>query len=91
MPKLKDLYAKYKDQGLVVIGIHDQGEHEKMEAFVKEKQMPYPCAADVEGATADVYNVEALPHTLLIDRRGIVRSLDAEDYEKLVPKLLQEN
>ena len=90
MPKLIELYGKYKDQGLVVIGIHDEGEHEKMEAFVKEKAMPYPCVADVSGATAEVFGVDGIPCAILIDRKGIVREIKSEDYEKTIPKLLEE-
>ena len=37
VPKLKELWARHKDQGLVLIGVHSTMGGEKMAAFVKEQ------------------------------------------------------
>jgi peroxiredoxin len=90
VPKLKTLHEKFKDRGLVVLGIHDSSENEKMEAFVKEKAIPFPCVADIEGVTLERFGGEGLPYAVLIDRRGIIHELAATDYEDTIPKLLEE-
>ena len=41
---------------------------------------------------ADTLGVNAVPTIFLIDRKGIVRSVEARDaYDKLVPELLKES
>lgn len=87
-PHLKAWYKKYKDKGLVIVGMtkyYGQGGGRPMkpaeelsfvQKFVKDHGLPYGIAvADTEDNMRN-YGVTGIPTAVLIDRRGIVRFVD---------------
>jgi len=74
MPHIDVLYQKYKDQGLVVIGINAERNHEKVEEFAKAK-VSYTVLLDGERQGRE-YGVTGIPSTFYIDKRGVVRHHD---------------
>jgi thiol-disulfide isomerase/thioredoxin len=92
MPHLKELYAKHKDAGLVVIGIHTKNQGEKMADYVKEADLPWPIAWDSEGETVKAFAVDSFPDYYLIDRHGNLRFADLANAEldRAVESLLKE-
>ena len=85
MPKLKTLHERYKDKGLVVIGltqlygqVHNApltpGEElGYLRAFKKEQHLPYGFAVAADEVNDARYGVRNIPTTFLIDRKGRVR------------------
>lgn len=87
-PKLKGWHDKYKDKGLVILGLTRYfGEAEGQEMtpeqelgflrkFKKEHGVPYGFA--VSGTTVNDlnYSVASIPTAVLIDRRGIIRFIE---------------
>lgn len=71
LPRAEELHAKYKDKGLVIIGVHSADQSEKLEDFLKEKRISFPVMID-QGATAKRYVIEAWPTYFLIDKAGKV-------------------
>lgn len=92
MPHLKQLYEKYNDKGLVVIGIHTKGQGEKMADYVKEADLTWPIALDAEGKTVKAFAVDSYPDYYLIDRKGNLRVADLanKDLDRAVEVLLKE-
>ncbi|MEC5162846.1 thiol-disulfide isomerase/thioredoxin [Janthinobacterium sp. CG_S6] len=75
LPHVKSWHAKYKDQGLVVVGVHTpEYPHERSTANVtaalKRFDIQYPVAQDNRYATWGVYNNRYWPATYLIDKGG---------------------
>ncbi|MFT6361893.1 MAG: hypothetical protein ACJAZ8_000289 [Planctomycetota bacterium] len=68
------LYRENKDQGLVLIGIHTEGDSEKMPAFVDQAGIEFPVCVD--GGAIRTYGVDSYPDYYLIDRAGKVRVAD---------------
>jgi thiol-disulfide isomerase/thioredoxin len=92
IPHTNELQAKYKDKGLVVIGIcHSQGA-DKMADTVKEKSIEYTVAADKGGKTVATYKVNGFPDYYFIDRAGNLRICDCSNgsVEKAIEALLAE-
>ena len=87
------MYRRYKDQGLVLIGVHTQSRAAKMESFVKAKGIDYPVAVDVDAETVKRYKVDSFPDYYLIDRSGKLRVADLQngDLDRVVQILLKEN
>ena len=76
IPHTNELQAKYKDKGLVIIGVcHPRGV-EKMEQMVADKGIKYAVTADKEGATIQAYKVNSFPDYYFIDRAGNLRIAD---------------
>lgn len=77
MPGLKDLAARYGDQGLVLIGVHTANGGERMASFVQEQGIDYPVAIDRAGKpTVSAFAVDSFPDYYLVDRAGKVRVAD---------------
>ncbi len=92
MPHLRELYDKNKERGLVVIGVHTTGQAEKMADYVKEEDLTWFIAADVEGKTVKAFHVDSFPDYYLIDRKGNLRVADLQngDLDRVVEILLNE-
>ncbi|HEX2995506.1 MAG TPA: redoxin domain-containing protein [Anaerolineales bacterium] len=78
IPSLKDWHAKYKDQGLVIIGNHypefsyEQDLDNLKEAIARE-DIQYAVAQDNDGATWKAYKNRYWPALYLIDKQGHIR------------------
>lgn len=92
MPKLKELQTKYRNQGLVIIGIHTTNSGEKMAQFVKQEGIFWPVAIDVEDKTVKAFAVDSYPDYYLIDRAGKLRFADLvnDQLDRAVEALLKE-
>jgi thiol-disulfide isomerase/thioredoxin len=86
-PHLREWNEKYKDRGLVVLGItkyygHGDGqqmtsaeEFNFLERFKKEYNLTYGVAVTDNDNTHRSYGVNAIPTAVLIDRKGVIRFL----------------
>jgi peroxiredoxin len=74
IPWFIDFQSKYKDAGLSVIGVSmDDDGWKSVTPYVKEKNVNYTMVIGTQ-AIAKQYAVEAMPVTLLIDRKGKIAS-----------------
>jgi len=74
IPHLNALYNQYKDKGVVILGLSDEGA-DKVAPFVEQmnkdkKDMEYPAAAGSNDGAA--YGVTGIPHAFLLDPTGKV-------------------
>ena len=93
IPHNNELLKKYKDQGLVIVGVCTSKKgQEKMEQTVKERGMEYPTARDSQLHSEQAWHVHYYPTYAIVDRRGIVRvvGLQPPYVERVVRKLLAE-
>lgn len=73
VPLLKQLYLKYQERGLQIIGISLDDESAKVERFIAEKGVFWPQICDGKadaGAIPKLYNVNGTPDLYVIDRAG---------------------
>ena len=82
LPNVIAAYGKYHGQGFEVLGISlDQKDaRPKLEAFIKEHNMPWPQVYDGgywQAANAVAYGVRAIPFTLLIGKDGKIAAVGA--------------
>jgi thiol-disulfide isomerase/thioredoxin len=87
-PHLKAWYEKYKDKGLVIVGmtryygtaggraVNPTEELSFVEKFKKQYGLPYGIAVADNEDNMRNYGVTGIPTAVLIDRRGIVRFVD---------------
>jgi len=93
IPHNNELLKKYKDKGLVVIGVCTSKDgQEVFAANARQHGILYPAARDPELKTEKAWAVHYYPTYAIIDRKGIVRAigLQPEYVEKVVQKLLAE-
>ena len=93
IPHNNELLKKYKDQGLVIIGVctSDSGQ-EKMAETAKARSMQYPTARDPELISEKTWHVHYYPTYAIVDRKGVLRviGLQPPHVESVVKKLLDE-
>src|SRR5580700_4888564 len=101
LPYVKAWAAKYKDAGLVVIGVHTPEfsfEHEPMnvENAVRTLHITFPVAIDSKTRIWQSFNNQAWPAQYLVDARGRLRyhhfgEGDYGEIERVIQELLKEN
>jgi thiol-disulfide isomerase/thioredoxin len=69
IPHLNEIYAKYKDRGLLIIGVSDE-EKSVVEPFMQKLPMNYSVALDANGKLGSSFGIEAIPHAMLVDKSG---------------------
>jgi thiol-disulfide isomerase/thioredoxin len=74
MPVLDRLAAKYRGQGLVVLGVNAGEERADVEAFLKTTPIPYPVALGLDSDILASFHVTAYPTFVLIGRDGKVEA-----------------
>jgi len=76
MPYLQSLYAKYTDQGLVVLGVNVSDDRAITREFLRERGVTFPNILDASSGAEEVYSrnyrVGTIPLNYLINGEGIV-------------------
>ena len=90
LPHVTELYSKYRDRGLVVVGVHTPEfpfEHSasNVQAALKRHGIDYPVAQDNNSQTWNAYRNQYWPAQYIIDQSGkIVFQHDGEgQYEQI--------
>jgi len=100
LPYVKQWYAKYRDHGLVVVGVHTpEFEHEHSLQYVQDAVtrlgVAFPVVVDNDYRIWHAYNNEYWPTVYLIDKQGRLRysHIGEGDYgttERMIQRLLAE-
>ena len=69
MPDLDALYARFKDQGLVILAISDEPA-DKVEPFIADKKFTYPILLDPGRKVNELFAVQGIPKSFVYDREG---------------------
>jgi peroxiredoxin len=75
MPLLDSIYRKYKDMGFELIGVNVEPDSKAANAWLKATPVTYPILYDPQSQVSQLYQVQAMPTTVIIDRTGTVRYL----------------
>jgi thiol-disulfide isomerase/thioredoxin len=100
LPYVKSWAAKYKDAGLVVIGVHTPEfsfEHEpaNVDVAVRNLKIDFPVAIDSKYGVWQSFNNQAWPAQYLVDAKGQIRyhhfgEGDYGEIERVIQELLKE-
>lgn len=100
LPYLKAWAHKYRDQGLVIIGVHApefafEKDPSNVDVAVRDLGLDYPIAMDNEYAIWNAYHNEYWPAHYLIDTQGVIRETHFGEggyrqTEAMIQKLLSE-
>ena len=97
MPLLDAMYKKYKAMGFTLIGVNVEPDSKGAEKFLQGMPVSFPVAFDAESRVSKLYNVQGMPSTVIVDRKGNARVLhkgyrpgDENIYLDQVRKLIRE-
>lgn len=97
MPKMKKLYAEYKDQGVEFIGIsldvaEDKGGLTKLREYCEKEDVTWPQYYQGnywDGEFSVSWGINSIPQLFIIDKEGNLHSVKARGkLETLIPELL---
>ena len=97
MPLLEKISKKYKRLGFTLLGVNVEQDSNAAKRYLKDVKVSFPILFDRTNKTSKLYNVSAMPTTILIDRNGNKRFLHKgykpgyeNEYKKQIKKLLRE-
>jgi peroxiredoxin len=73
MPVLQKFYDKYQDLGVSVWGINVEQENQAGRDFLADLNLSFPILFDASNTISLMYQVAAMPTTIIIDRDGLIR------------------
>ena len=93
MPKVKRIHEKYKDQNFQIIGVSLDRSMKPLADYIEKEELGWINYWDSSRQVSNMYKVQAIPSTFLIDGEGTVRktNLRGSALEGAVAKLVKEN
>ena len=94
MPNLVAAYKKYKNKGFDIVGISLDSKAEAWAKGVKDLNITWTQLSDLQGwknAGAQLYGVNSIPHTVLVDKDGtiIAKNLHGEEIDAKLQEILK--
>ncbi len=97
MPLLDRLHQRYVDTGFAVLGINVEGEEAPARELIDKVPVTFPVLIDEGQLVSELYKLEAMPSTVVVDRDGVVRYIhrgykpgDEAKYVEVVKELIRE-
>ena len=73
MPLLEQLHTRYESLGFTLLGVNVEEDSRLADRFLKDTPVTFPILLDPENGVSKLYNVSAMPSTVLVDRGGNLR------------------
>jgi thiol-disulfide isomerase/thioredoxin len=98
MPKMKELYAQYHDQGVEFIGVSldqpkEKGGLDSLKKFIKENEIPWPQYYQGnywESEFSTSWGINSIPRMFVVDQEGKLYSVEARGkLDTIIPELLK--
>ncbi len=97
MPQLNRLYEKYRPSGFTLLGVNVDEDSRNAAGIAGQMGVKFPVLLDSDKRVSKLYDLSAMPSTVLIDRDGRVRFLHRgyksgteNEYEQQIRALLRE-
>ena len=97
MPVLDRLHQRYADTGFAVLGVNVEGEEGPARELLAKVPVTFPVLIDEGQRVSELYGLEAMPSTVVVDRDGVVRFVhhgyrpgDEAGYVEMVKQLIGE-
>ncbi len=73
MPLLDELYTRYQRVGFNLLGVNIDDDSRRAMKMIDELGVNFPVLFDARKEVSKLYEVDAMPVTVLVDREGTVR------------------
>ena len=91
IPNLMAAYQKYKDRGLMVVGIASWDKPDASLKAIEEDGVSYPQIINAQDIATNAYNIGGIPHIILFAPDGTIlaRGLRGEEIEKKLEEIFE--
>ncbi len=97
MPILDRLHQRYEDTGFSVLGVNVEEDSAPARKVVEKTNITFPVLLDTRQIVSKLYELKAMPSTVVVDRDGNVRYVhkgykpgDEHKYVEVVKALIRE-
>jgi peroxiredoxin len=73
MPQLEALYERYHELGFTLLGVNVEEDPSGADKYLAETPVSFKILFDRKNDVSKLYDVVAMPSTVLIDRNGVLR------------------
>jgi len=73
MPILEQLNRQYRSKGVALVGVNVEPDSAAATNWLKATPVSFPILYDVDSKVSKLYQVEGMPNTVILDRKGNVR------------------
>ncbi|QXD25653.1 redoxin domain-containing protein [Opitutia bacterium ISCC 51] len=74
-PAMDEIYADYKDRGLVILAVSVDSTEKAYRSFADKSGVSFPLVHDQAKKLVSTAEIEAMPTSFLIDKKGVIRSI----------------
>lgn len=93
MPLLDGIYKKHMKMGFVLLGINVEEDTTDAKKMLKALGVTFPILFDTDNKLSNLYNLDAMPTSVMIDKKGQIRYIDrgysAGDEEKYRAQIME--
>jgi thiol-disulfide isomerase/thioredoxin len=75
LPVVTKVMRDYADKGVVFVAVNLRESPDKVSAFMNKKKWNFTVAFDSDGAIANKYGVTGIPHSVIVDQKGVIHSV----------------
>lgn len=75
MPEYNKLYKKYRDRGVVFVGVNFHDKREEAEKFLHQANIEFPVAYDADLTFIQAMNVSSAPTSIVLDHNHRVEDI----------------
>lgn len=97
MPLLDEMSKRYSSAGFVLYGVNVEEDNTDAKKLLKDLGVSFPILFDTESKASSLYNVDAMPTTVVIDKKGEIRYVnrgykagDENKYRDQIRELIKE-
>jgi thiol-disulfide isomerase/thioredoxin len=97
MPLLDELSSRYAPLGFTMLGVNVEEDSSAAKGFLSGTPVTFPILYDRENSVSQLYDVIAMPSTVIVDRAGQVRYIhhgyeagNEHDYQNQIRALIRE-
>lgn len=89
MPNLVNIQKKYGYKGLGIVGISLDKDKQKWVDAIENNKATWVQLWDKDGEIADIFNITAIPHTILVNQKGevIASKIRSDEIEKILQEV----
>ena len=97
MPLLNELHKRYEPLGFTMLGVNVEEDSAAAQRFLQGTAVSFPILFDRENSVSKLYDVIAMPSSVLVGRDGTVRYIhhgyepgNENDYQDQIRQLIRE-
>jgi peroxiredoxin len=97
MPHLEALHQRYSSLGFTLLGVNVEEDSSGAQDWLAETPVSFPILFDPQSSVSELYDVIAMPSTVMIDRQGNLRYLHhgykpgyEDEYQNQIRALIRE-